>query len=98
MGGGGTSDGLKSAQHRDASHAKVTSQISVGSMPRAGLTSGSERGGGTNISLPPTLKRGGHMYAPLAPPPGSYASDCSCLGLQAPTASKPAYRSTDIYI
>ena len=52
------------AQHRDASRAKVTSQISVGSMPR--LNSGSESGGGAQTYLCP--------HAPLAPPPGSHAS------------------------
>ena len=57
------------AQHRDASHAKVTSQISVGSMPRPKFWVW-KWGGGTNISLPPPPSEkwgGGHM-PPLPPP------------------------------
>ena len=61
------------AQHRDASHAKVTSQISVGSMPRPKFWVW-KWGGGTNISLPPPLKSGGGGHMPPCPPPASYAS------------------------
>ena len=57
------------AQHRDASHAKVTSQISVGSMPRPKFWVW-KWGGDTNISLPPPppLKGGGGTCPPVPTP------------------------------
>ena len=65
-GGGGH---IWRAQHRDASHAKVRSQISVGSMPRPKFWV-SKWGGHKHIFAPPPLKSvGGHMPPPAPPPP-----------------------------
>ena len=53
------------AQHRDASHAKVTSQISVGSMSRPKFWVW-KWGGHKHIFAPPSQKGGAH--APLPTP------------------------------
>ena len=55
------------AQHRDASHAKVTSQISVGSMPRPKFWVWKWGGGHKHTFAPPLSKVGGGTCPPLPP-------------------------------
>ena len=61
------------AQHRDASHAKVTSQISVGSMPRPKFWVW-KWGGAQTYLCPPPLKGGGGGTCPPVPTPVLYSN------------------------